>query len=228
MAVSGKPARNSTTPRKAAAVKKVAAEPRAPRTTRTRTSAPPPAEVEQNAIEEAVAAVPPPPARPSPTRASARAAAALRGTPEPEPVDPVEDEVTEDDAPDPDPDATAETVFKGRTVVVKLPTSEQLAIYRRMSLEFQQLAKDGGAEKMELDAALRHLDRATRLIQSILRDDVDRDWIEDMLLDGKVTLEECTGLLTDAFRRLNDRAIEQQDDQNRAARRAGSRARLED
>jgi hypothetical protein len=101
-------------------------------------------------------------------------------------------------------------------------------MYRRLSREFQALAKDGNAQRMEMEDALKQLDRATRLIQSVMAVADDREWLEDMLLEGTVTLGQCTGLITEAFRLLSEANAEQQQPGNRQARRAASRARLTD
>lgn len=202
--VTAQSARKTTTPRKAAP-RKVAAP--------ARTAGAPAAVVEETAVAGAV--VP----RPSSSRAAAKAAAALRGTPP--------ESTPAPDVPVPDPDGrdadTAELEFVGRRVLVKLPTAEQLTIYRRLSREFQDLSRDGAADRLSLDEALRHLGRATRLVQSILAEDRDREWLEDQLLDGKITMQQCTGLLRDAFKRLNAKAEAQAAGANRATRR---RARL--
>lgn len=211
MAAPGKKA----TPAKPAP-RKVAASGRGGGRARTAAS---PAVVEDEAAGQALATVPPPPTlpRPSRSRAAARAAAALRGQ------DPDATPPDEDDAPVPEANTTAELDFHGRLVTVKMPTSEQLVMYRRLSREFQDLARNG-ADKIPMDQALRQLDRAIRLIQSVLADQDDKDWVEEQLLEGNLQLSDCTGLLTDAFARLRVAAEEQAaTDSNRAERRSAAR-----
>lgn len=197
-----------------------------------RTAAAPAAVVEDEAVETAVKRV-----RPSRSRPAAQAAAALRGDPDfgagadgggeegdgstgvmvvPEPENPVAVET----------DLAVEPVeFQGRLIRVTSPTSEQLTMYRRLAREFQDLGRDGNADRLGLDESLRQLDRATRLIQSVMKEPRDREWLEDQLLEGNVTLDQCTELLRSAFAQLH-KANEAQ--QNRADRRRGSRARLAD
>lgn len=163
--------------------------------------------------------------RPSRNRPAAKAAAALRGEPDPEtgPLpDPESPESPEPDAAD--PVETVPIVFCGRTLMVKLPTPEQLTMYRRLSTEFQNLAQDGNADRLTLDQALKHLDRAVRLVQSIMAEARDKEWLEDQMLEGNIELKQCTSLLRDAFILLNRKAEEQAAGQNRETRRA--RARL--
>jgi hypothetical protein len=168
---------------------------------------------------EVMPAAAPPRKRAASSRPAARAAAALRGEPEPDP-----------DAP---PAAAGETLdvgsttlipFHGRNILVSTPTGEQLVIYRRISLQFQALEaqqnRDGGISGED---ALRHMDRATRLIQSVMVNTYDREWLEDEMLMGNITLEKAADILTEAFAALKKSAAQQG---NRQARR--SRAALED
>lgn len=226
MAVTGQPRKKAPAKKTAPPAQKVAAPARTSTRTRARTAEAPVAVVEEAAVAKAAAAVP----RPSRDRPAARAAAAMRGEPEPdlsvgvtvEAATPPEAMANPDAAPDP-MDAVTPVPFKGRTIMVKLPTPEQLTMYRRLSRQFQDMARTGAAEHMELDEALRQLDRATRLVQSVMADADDREWLEDMLLEGNVKMEECSTLLREAFTALN-KAHEEQATPNRAARR--SRARL--
>lgn len=205
--------------RKATPTQKVAAPARTSRRTGARTAAAPAAEVEATAVK-AAAALP----RPSPQRASAKAAAALRGEPEPAPAAAVEEPAAATEA-QPE-EMTAEVEFLNRKVLVRLPTDEQLVMYRRLSVQFQDLTADGAADNLTTEQALRELDRAIRLVQSVLVHDRDKERIEEDLLEGKVTLAQCTGLLKQAFQKLNEKHEEMAAGDNRAARR--SRARLED
>ena len=217
------------TPAKKAPARKVAAPARTRRaTTAAQRTAVQPETVEAEAVEAAAAA--PARRRPGRPKASSVAAAAMRGTPDPQTQAAEADAVVVADAgPDATPapaEETATVPFKGRTILVKIPTSEQLAIYRRLSRDFQHVAAESGND-LPIDEALRHLDRAVRLVQSVLATDDDKEWIEDLILEGRATLDECTVLLREAFAALREKSEAQQ---NRATRRAAktTRARLED
>lgn len=214
----------STAAKKATPAKRIAAPART-RAGKTggRTAAAPGAEVE-DAAAAAAAAAPRKRAVAPRDRPAAKAAAAMRG--EPDADTPTSDTPAEGGEGGNVAEAkNATLIFKDRSVEVMLPTQEQLTMYRRLSREFQALGRDGNADRLSLDEALRQLDRAVRLVQSVLASDDDKEWIEDQLLEGKLTLMECTELLQEAFRRLHKANTETG---NRQQRRAASRARLAD
>ncbi len=158
-----------------------------------------------------------------PRKATAAAAAMRAGDPAdtPQDVAPVEADGEEPET------KTAVVLFNGRNLVVKMPNTGQLTMYRRLSREFTELAESGRADEIEMDVALKYLDRAVRLVQSVLKSDDDREWIEDRLLDGAIDLHSCNGLLATAFKMLKE-ANEEQQTGNRATRRAAGSARLAD
>jgi hypothetical protein len=214
------PAAKKATPAKRTPGKKAAAP------ARTRPAAAAAAAVVQE--EETVPAAAPAkrrPGRPRADRPAARAAAAMRAaadepeTPEPEAPEP------EEDSAEPDAPRTVMIPFQERIIEVTLPTEEQLTMYHRLSREFQALGRNGNADRLGLEEALRQLDRATRLVQSVMLRQDDRDWLEDQMLEGRVKLTECTELLKEAFKELHKA---NEEGMNRKQKRAASRARLAD
>lgn len=185
------------TPAKKVPAKKAAPAAAATRSRGAARTAVQPQEVEEAAVQ---AAAPARQRRPPADRPAARAAAAMRGEatepePTPEPAAPAADAPrTTDDL------ATAEVPFAGRNLKVRMPTEEQLVMYRRVSREFAMLARDGRDKNMAMDEALKYLDRAVRTVQTVLIDPDDKEWLEDQLMDGKVTLEQCTDLMRSAIR----------------------------
>lgn len=123
-----------------------------------------------------------------------------------------------------------EVAFRGRMVLVKLPTTEQLTIYRRLSQKFIEIgnaAERPGAQPMEMEEAIKHYDRAVKLVTSVIVKDDDKEWLEDEMLEGRMELPDAIDLLKGAFDQLaqvNDKA------RNRAERRAAKsgKARLGD
>lgn len=84
--------------------------------------------------------------------------------------------------------------FGGRDLTVSMPTPEQLAVWQRTAKRMTGVdtANLTGEEAMKL------LDRGLRVIQSVLPDEADREWLEDELLDGNLTLEAAAGIVTKA------------------------------
>lgn len=235
-------ATKSTTAVKATPAKKTAAQKVTPAksTTRARgaarTSAPPAAVVEEQAV---AAARPRRRAALDPDRPAARAARAMRGEPDPAPdaelsfaeqvdarVAQLRAEAADDEEANNLADGISVVPFHGRDLRVRLPSEEQLTMYRRVSREFVALGKSGRAKNMPIEEALKYLDRAVRTVQSVLADDDDREWIEDQLMDGKLKLVECSELMQEAFRRLAEQHGTRQE--RRAAGQRGPAAALED
>ncbi|MCZ7478881.1 hypothetical protein [Micromonospora sp. WMMC273] len=111
---------------------------------------------------------------------------------------------------------TAEVPFRGRTVLVRMPTLEQLTIFRRLAQRFADL------EGKEIDAnkALDYYDRGLRVITAVVVKDEDKAWIEDMLLDGDMRLPDGLPLLHEATDALKAAAG---DKTNRAGRRGAAK-----
>lgn len=84
--------------------------------------------------------------------------------------------------------------FRGRNLSVSMPTPEQLAVWQRTAKRMTGVDPDAltGPEAMKL------LDRGLKVIQSVLPEQDDRDWLEDELLDGALTLEQAAGIVTQA------------------------------
>jgi len=175
---------------------------------------------------------------PDPNRPAAVAARAMRGETVPAPEASLAEKVdarveqlraearAETTTADGDPEGTVRIPFRDRNLLVRLPSEEQLTMYRRVSREFAALGASGRADRMSMEEALKYLDRAVRTVQSVLVDDDDREWIEDMLMDRKLKLVDCTDLLKESFRRLA--AANGNRESRRAAGQRGSVATLED
>lgn len=90
--------------------------------------------------------------------------------------------------------------FQGRVMAVKLPTGEQLAAWQRIITRLE----DAKAEDMSAAQALKLLDRAARIIDSVLVDEADIDWLEDGRIDGTVQTQEALSIVVDAVKSFGD------------------------
>lgn len=113
---------------------------------------------------------------------------------------------------------TALVPFHGRQIEVRFPTIEQLTIYKRVADRFAQLKTDDKA--IDAKTAVGHFDRALRIITSIVVKPEDVAWIEDEMLDGRLTLPDAAPLIRQAMDKLQEANA---DAGNRAARRARAR-----
>lgn len=98
---------------------------------------------------------------------------------------------------EPSPAAPAETaadsiMFMGRTMLVQAPSPEQLSVWQRLATRAQAMTGAG----LTGDGAARLFGRAHRVIESVLVDEHDREWLEDQFLDRALTLEQAADILT--------------------------------
>lgn len=88
-----------------------------------------------------------------------------------------------------------------RTMRVKLPTPEQLAVWRR-TVEWFERAGDN----LTGEPAQKALGRIVKIIMSVLADDADIEWVEDQLLDGQLTAVRAADILTLTVDQFADQA----------------------
>lgn len=81
--------------------------------------------------------------------------------------------------------------FMGREIAVAPPTAERMVVWKntvdRLSVFNASMPKD---EQMRL------LGRAVKVIQSVMANVDDQDWLDDQLLDGTLTLEQAADIIT--------------------------------
>lgn len=105
-------------------------------------------------------------------------------------------------------------VFKGREIEVKKPTHDQLYVWDRVLGKVQ----DAAQQVKNIDQARRLLNKCDAIINAIIAKESDREWLEDALVGGTVTLEESVQIVVDAIKAYEDEL--KGEPTNRAARRA--------
>ena len=77
-----------------------------------------------------------------------------------------------------------EIPFAGRTLWVTMPSPEQLLVWRRTLRQLQKVdVKSWSAEQV-----MTALERARKIIDSLLVNKADVTWLDDEMLEGRVTL----------------------------------------
>lgn len=102
-------------------------------------------------------------------------------------------------APAVEPDRlTATITFAGRDLPVVMPRPEQLAIWQRTlsRLGNADLTAMTGAEVGQL------INRSIRIVETVLADPADHEWLEDQLLDGGMSLADAANIVTAALAAL--------------------------
>jgi hypothetical protein len=111
-----------------------------------------------------------------------------------------------------------EITFKGRQLWVKMPSPEQLLVWKRTLKQLQNADATAGWNG---EQAMKALERTRLIIDSVLAHDADKEWLDDEMLDGTIGLMETGAILNltvDAF------ATAAEVEGNREIRRAAKKA----
>lgn len=107
--------------------------------------------------------------------------------------------------------------FRGRDLTVRMPDIDQVTIIRRLETTFRNAAQ---MTNMDAEKAVKLMDRALRAVLSIMTEQDDREFIEDLILCGDAKIVDTLPILREAMAALQ---IVNQDAGNRATRRMAQR-----
>lgn len=116
---------------------------------------------------------------------------------------------------DPTPDLDMperEIVFAGRTIWVRFPDPSRLLIWQRTLAKLQSL----DADRMNFEQVMALMERVRSLVDSILVNRTDIEWIDDEMLAGNLTVLSIAPLVTQAVEAFST-------DTNRETRRAAKK-----
>lgn len=114
-----------------------------------------------------------------------------------------------------------EVQFQGRGIWTRMPTPEQLLVWDRTVRNLTEAPPDASWTSSQV---MKALDRLRRIVDTILVNRADIDWLDDQFLDGKLRFKDLApfiALVVDAFA---DAAEEANATSNRAAKRAAKKA----
>jgi hypothetical protein len=110
-----------------------------------------------------------------------------------------------------------------RRMLARIPSPEQLAVWQNIGETFTRLGDEwrhqsAAVANLPTDhpravavrstqnrQAVRGIGRSVKLIKSVLVDEVDHEWVDDMIMEG-VTIEKMLGIVTEAVNELSRRA----------------------
>lgn len=84
-----------------------------------------------------------------------------------------------------------EIEFKGRKLWVKMPSPEQLLVWKRTLKQLQNDVTAG----WNGEQAMKALERTRLIIDSVLAHEADKEWLDDEMLAGTVGLMETGAIL---------------------------------
>lgn len=109
-----------------------------------------------------------------------------------------------------------EIEFKGRKLWVKMPSPEQLLVWKRTLKQLQSADVTGWNGEQVMKA----LERTRLIIDSVLAHDTDKEWLDDEMLAGTVGLMETAAIINGTVEAF---AAAAEAEGNRETRRAAAK-----
>jgi hypothetical protein len=109
-----------------------------------------------------------------------------------------------------------EITFFGRQLWVRMPGPEQLLVWKRTLVQLQGAEVEG----WNGEQVMRALERTRRIIDSLLVHDTDKEWLDDEMLDGRITLTDTAGIINSTVEAFVSAA---EAEGNRETRRAAAK-----
>lgn len=110
-----------------------------------------------------------------------------------------------------------EVQFSGRSIWVNMPTPEQLLVWDRTVRNLTDAPPD---ESWTGSQVMKSLDRLRRIVDSIMVNRADIEWLDDQFLDKALTFKDLAPFITLVVDGFADAAEKANSTSNRAAKRA--------
>jgi hypothetical protein len=114
-----------------------------------------------------------------------------------------------------------EIQFRGRAIWVKMPTPEQLLVWKRTLRQLQ----DAEIKSWNAEQVMIALERTRRIIDSVLVNETDVVWLDDEMLGGNLTLLDTAQIIQSTVDRFADEAKAEGNRETRRAKAAPKKAR---
>lgn len=95
----------------------------------------------------------------------------------------------------------ATILLRGRSMRVVMPRAEQLAIWARTGARLRSI----DLATLDVTEVSKLINRTIRVVESVLPDPADHEWLEDQMLDAGMALPEAVSIVTLALDALNAR-----------------------
>ena len=128
-----------------------------------------------------------------------------------------EQDTPEDQAATPDPVPEQEIRFKDRQLWVKMPSPEQLLVWKRTLRQLQ----DADVTGWNGEQVMKALERTRLIVDSVLVHDTDKEWLDDEMLAGSITLMDTAAIINGTVAAFAQAA---EADGNRDTRRTAKKA----
>jgi hypothetical protein len=113
-----------------------------------------------------------------------------------------------------------EITFQGRSIWTRMPTPEQLLVWDRTVRSLTEAPPDASWTGSQV---MKSLDRLRRIVDTILVNRADVEWLDDEFLDGKLTFKDLAPMIALVVDGFADAAEQANATSNRAAKRAAAK-----
>ena len=114
-----------------------------------------------------------------------------------------------------------EITFKGRLIWVRMPTPEQLLVWKRTLRQLQ----DAEVKSWNAEQVMIALERTRKIIDSVLVNKADVIWLDDEMLEGNLTLLDTAQIIQSTVEKFADEAKAEGNRETRRAKAAPKKAR---
>lgn len=76
--------------------------------------------------------------------------------------------------------------WRGRTMMLRIPSATQLMTWNRVAQEFGDIGKTPEDEEIDQDRFKKALRRMGSIVFGMFASDEDKDWLEEQILEGEV------------------------------------------
>jgi hypothetical protein len=102
------------------------------------------------------------------------------------------------------PELTVMVELGGRQVEMRKPTDGALVVLARVARGLPTMIKNGEEIPAELrDRLIRNLGTLGKVVEGMIVQDEDKDWLDDAMIDGEVTAEDVFGVIKTAGEKFN-------------------------
>lgn len=104
------------------------------------------------------------------------------------------------------PELTVMVELGGRQVEMRKPTDGSLVVLARTFRSLPKIENNAELTDEQRDRLVRNLGMLGKIVEGMLVQDADKDWLDDAMIDGDVTAEDVFGSITKAGEKLNGTA----------------------
>lgn len=88
--------------------------------------------------------------------------------------------------------------FMGRDLAVQIPNETQLLMWQRIGRRWAGKT----TEAISIEETLKVSGQVMAIIESVIANDEDRDWLDEQMIAGKVKIQEAATIVTAAIEKL--------------------------